>query len=875
MKGSWNSTTIIIPFTLFSLIFLFISKCQDVFGVPTEHLCHPGQRDALLELKKEFEIKKPCSDGALPPKTESWANHSDCCYWEGITCNPKSGEVIELDLSRGCLQGRFHSNTSLFRVQNLPFLTTLDLSYNYFSGHIPSSIENFSHLTTLDLSKNYFSGGIPSSVGNLSHLTFLDLSGNEFVGEMPYFGNMNQLTNLNVDSNELTGTFPLPLLNLTMLSDLSLSRNQFTGTLPSKMSSLSNLEYFEAWGNAFTGTLPSSLFTIPSLTSIDLRNNQLNGVLDFGNISSPSSTLTVLDISNNNFIGPIPRSISNFINLQDLDLSYLNTQGPVDFSIFMNLKSLLLLNLSHLNTTTTIDLNALLSSHLNSIYSVDLSGNHVSATTKTPVADHHQLISQLYLSGCGITEFPELLRSQVNITNLDISNNKIKGQVPGWLWTLPNLIFVDLSNNTFSGFERPTELGPSFITTKPSMQYLVASKNNFTGNIPSSICALRSLITLDLSDNNLNGSIPHCMGNLKSTLSFLNLRHNRLGGGLPKNIFKSLRSLDVGHNQLVGKLPRSFIHLSTLEVLNVENNRLNDTFPSWLSSLKKLQVLVLRSNAFHGPIHHASFRTLRIIDLSRNHFSGTLPSNYFVNWNAMSSLGGNEDPSSKENYLGDSFRYYHDSMVLTNKGVEMELVRILKIYTALDFSENKFEGEIPRSIGLLKELHVLNLSSNDFTGHIPSSMGNLRELESLDVSQNKLSGEIPQELGNLSYLAYMNFSFNQLGGLLPGGTQFRRQKCSSFGDNLGLYGPSLDEVCVDIHASTPQEHEQPESEEEEKEMFSWIAAAIGLGPGIAFGLTIGYILVCYKPEWFMNHFQRNKHRSRRRRSTTKLKKEPN
>jgi hypothetical protein len=89
-----------------------------------------------------------------------------------------------------------------------------------------------------------------------------------------------------------------------------------------------------------------------------------------------------------------------------------------------------------------------------------------------------------------------------------------------------------------------------------------------------------------------------------------------------------------------------------------------------------------------------------------------------VEWTGMHSLEKNEDRFN-EKYMGSG--YYHDSMVLMNKGLEMELVRILKIYTALDFSGNKFEGEIPRSIGLLKELHILNLSSNGFTGHIPSS----------------------------------------------------------------------------------------------------------------------------------------------------------
>ena len=92
----------------------------------------------------------------------------------------------------------------------------------------------------------------------------------------------------------------------------------------------------------------------------------------------------------------------------------------------------------------------------------------------------------------------------------------------------------------------------------------------------------------------------------------------------------------------------------------------------------------------------------------------------------MSSLGENYDQRDAK-YMGGS--YYHDSMVLMNKGIEMEFVRILKIYTALDFSGNKFEGEIPSSIGLLKELHVLNLSNNAFSGHIPSSMGNLTALE--------------------------------------------------------------------------------------------------------------------------------------------------
>ncbi|XP_019096357.1 PREDICTED: receptor-like protein 12 [Camelina sativa] len=297
------------------------------------------------------------------------------------------------------------------------------------------------------------------------------------------------------------------------------------------------------------------------------------------------------------------------------------------------------------------------------------------------------------------------------MTSLDISNNKIEGQVPSWLWTLPYLEHVNLSNNTFIGFQSLKKKQGLSSVQKPSMRYLLGSNNNFTGKIPSFICALSSLSALDLSKNNLNGSIPHCLENLNSTLSDLNLRQNNLSGGLLEHIFENMRSLVLGHNRLVGKLPRSLNRFSTLEVLNVESNRINDTFPFWLGSLQKLQVLALRSNAFHGPIHQASFPQLRIIDISHNHFDGTLPSDYFSKWTAMSSLGTDEDQSSQK-YMGDESRYYQDSMVLMNKGVEMELVCILKILTAIDFSGNKFEGEIPKSIGLLKELHALNLSNN-------------------------------------------------------------------------------------------------------------------------------------------------------------------
>ncbi|KAF2609474.1 hypothetical protein F2Q68_00046268 [Brassica cretica] len=121
-------------------------------------------------------------------------------------------------------------------------------------------------------------------------------------------------------------------------------------------------------------------------------------------------------------------------------------------------------------------------------------------------------------------------------------------------------------------------------------------------------------------------------------------------------------------------------------------------------------------------------------------------------------------------------------------------------------------------------------------------------LETLDLSSNKLSGQIPQDLGNLSFLSYMNFSHNFLEGPVPRGTQFQRQKCSSFLDNPGIFG--IEGICQESHVPNPTSHQSEELSEAEEQVFSWIAAAIAYGPGLFCGLVTGHIFTSHNQEWF-------------------------
>ncbi|CAB78433.1 putative disease resistance protein [Arabidopsis thaliana] len=490
----------------------------------------------------------------------------------------------------------------------------------------------------------------------------------------------------------------------------------------------------------------------------------------------------------------------------------------------------------------------------------------------------------------------------------DIDGNSFSGTIPSSLFMIPSLDRLNLGRNHFSG---PLEIGN--ISSQSNLQILYIGENNFDGPIPRSISKLVGLSELSLSFWNTRRSIVdfsiflHLKSLESLDLSYLNTRsmvefslfsplmslgYLDLSGislkfsstlHLPSSLIEyliltscnisefptflqnqtSLEYLDISANQiegqLSGQLPKSLIKCTDLEFLNVEDNRINDKFPFWLRSLSNLQILVLRSNEFYGPIFSPgdslSFPKLRIFDISENRFTGVLPSDYFVGWSAMLSVVSIYDSTRGYAVLGAIREAYHKSVVLTNKGLNMELVGSgFTIYKTIDVSGNRLEGDIPESIGILKELIVLNMSNNAFTGHIPPSLSNLSNLQSLDLSQNRLSGSIPGELGELTFLARMNFSYNRLEGPIPQTTQIQTQDSSSFTGNPSLCGAPLEEPCGREEDEEATKQEQDEDKEEEDQVFSWIAAEIGYVPGLFCGLAIGHILTSYKLDWFMRIF---------------------
>ncbi|KAM7477811.1 hypothetical protein LguiA_026024 [Lonicera macranthoides] len=199
--------------------------------------------------------------------------------------------------------------------------------------------------------------------------------------------------------------------------------------------------------------------------------------------------------------------------------------------------------------------------------------------------------------------------------------------------------------------------------------------------------------------------------------------------------------------------------------------------------------------------------------------------------------------------------YYMDTVTVRNKGLEMELVQILTVFTAIDFSMNNFEGNIPKTIGELKSLYVLNLSHNALTGSIPSSLGNLKQLGSLDLSVNELIGKIPQELASITFLSALNLSYNKLIGKIPSGNQFTTFAETSFKGNEGLCGLQLNKSCSDIAETVPMFKDKHPHLEDGKKWEFLSAASVGYVVGL--GFVIGPLFFCERwSKWYWKHIDR-------------------
>nr|XP_034895346.1 receptor-like protein 1 [Populus alba] len=337
-----------------------------------------------------------------------------------------------------------------------------------------------------------------------------------------------------------------------------------------------------------------------------------------------------------------------------------------------------------------------------------------------------------------------------HLQELDISYNNLTGSLPSCFSNLTNLQALDISFNHFTGNTSWSSIG-----SLTSIRDLKLSDNHF--QIPISLGPFFNLSNL----KNLNGDrneiyeSTELVHNLipRFQLQRLSLECTGSGGTFPKSLYyqHDLQFVDLSHIKMTGEFPSWLLQNNTkLEELYLVNNSLSGSFQltnhslvSWLSRLD------ISRNRFHNQIPTeigACFPRLVFLNLSRNDFSGSIPS-------SISNMSLLEVLDLSNNGLSGN--------------IPEQLVENCLSLRGLVLSNNYLKGWLFWKIFNLKYLTDLILRGNQLTGILPNSLSNSSRLEALDVSLNNLSGKIPRWIGYMSSLQYLDLSENNLFGSLP------------------------------------------------------------------------------------------------------------
>nr|KAJ0192658.1 hypothetical protein LSAT_V11C800445380 [Lactuca sativa] len=385
-------------------------------------------------------------------------------------------------------------------LQKMPIIPFLDLSHNKLKGpltNLPNggnvNVNRYDYMSMF-LENYLFTESIPRSqvmkndIFTASIRRSLFLENNLFIGSIPKsLCRRTHLEYLDLSRNRLTGKIPKCLGNLQELHTMIFSSNHLSGVVPSSLGLCSSLYRLKLNGNNFTGEPPSELWNLQNLEVLDLGNNIFCGSIPEWNGESLTN-LMVLRLHKNNFTGRIPQSLCKSSNLQILDVAYNNLMGSIPDC-------------------------------LGELYAM-LSGN--------TGLDYRRSADNVIQVLNGVDR--EYTKTWDLLFNMDLSSNKLSGEIPIKLTALAMLMGLNLSNNHLSG-SIPYNIG-----NMKKLFSLDLSGNKLTGMIPASMAALTFLSHLNLSHNNLSGPIP--TGNQLQTLddpSIYTGNKDLCGAPLPNN----------------------------------------------------------------------------------------------------------------------------------------------------------------------------------------------------------------------------------------------------------------------------------------------------------------------------------------------------
>jgi len=487
---------------------------------------------------------------------------------------------------------------------------------------------------------------------------------------------------------------------------------------------------------------------MPKMTLLNLSHNYLSGERE--NIFRGLYNLKVLDLSFNsvNYIGKQflnhlfsleelflqknnmkiiePFAFGHLWNLKFLDLSSNNWQMISKQNVFFNLSSLSNLNLNSINLKS-LDLIRLNIDCLQNLKVIDLSNNFIDSVLANDfnfssnwksinlnlnslqfihdLAFEFSSLSSLFLSGTHLRQLNISFLKNRNLTELDLSLNKIE---------------LDLEKSEI------TALTKNLKVIRLNCVKLISYNYSFE------VFLNPSLKELDLSNNNLNGtfSILDQIVNVE----VLKLQNVTLISIDEINIrnFKNVKYLDLSFNKILCLKYESLSNLKKLEFLNLANNQIF-SIDEELNNMSLFPVMVITNMAQNKIVKFPHFGNLMYI---KEIYYDNNAIKYLENsFNLLSSyvevliLDYNEINAISD----DSFSYNKNLIILS-------------------LSNNFLQRVTNKIFYNLFSLKRLNLSHNLINFIESNSFQNLNKLLVLDLDFNHLKSIEPYQFVGLSSL---------------------------------------------------------------------------------------------------------------------------
>ncbi|XP_071800263.1 leucine-rich repeat-containing protein 40-like [Asterias amurensis] len=379
-----------------------------------------------------------------------------------------------------------------------------------------------------------------------------------------------------------------------------------------------------------------------------------------------------------------------------------------------------------------------------------------------------------------LTSLPPAIGELLNLQRLNVSHNKLTS-LPTEIFKLRHLLTLHAEFNDLTAVDEgigeyihleDLNLSHNKLTTLPytigqlgKLKTMNISENQIT-LLPSTMGLLKAVRILEASNNKLP-EIPTEVGDMKS-LEQLYLQHNVLTALPLLRACISLKELHAGNNRIVVLSPDHLEHLTTVNVMSMRDNKLNE-IPDEIINVRSLQRLDLTNNNISSlPNKLGTLTSLKSLVLEGNPMRGIRRD--IVSRGTQGILKYlrsriQEEPSAKDATDGSS---------ASDPSSAMGVVAAVASKT-LDYS-NKKATEVPVTLwepAREADVAVVNLSKNAFTQVPPNLILLSKTVTELNLGFNKLS-TLSVELQMMVNLVHLDLRNNAISNLPSEWTTFSK-----------------------------------------------------------------------------------------------------